>query len=87
MFIVTARIPKKRLLTGAAVLACCAVAVVTALILSAGRPAAASAGLSSVRSNDDRVAQLNSMGWTVLTSPVKTEELLIPEVLDESYND
>jgi len=87
MFIVTARIPKKRLLTGAAVLACCAVAVVTALILSAGRPAAASAGLSAVRSNDDRVAQLNSMGWTVLTSPVKTEELLIPEVLDESYND
>lgn len=87
MFIVTARIPKKRLMAGGMVLACCAVVLVTALLLSAGGVAAVSAEVSGLRKNDDRVAYLNSLGWTVAVEPAKTEELLIPETFDGGYAD
>lgn len=87
MFIVTARIPKKRLMAGGMVLACCAVVLVTALLLSTGGVAAVSAEVSGLRKNDDRVAYLNSLGWTVAVEPVKTEELLIPETFDGGYAD
>ena len=87
MFIITARIPKKRLMAGGLALACCAVVLVAALLIFGGGAVTASAEVSSIRSNDDRVSYLNSLGWTVKTEPVKTEELLIPEAFDESYAD
>lgn len=87
MFIVTARIPKKRLIAGGAVLASCAVILLAALILSGGRAAAASAEVGRIRSSEDRTAYLNSLGWTAEARPVKTEELLVPEEFDESYAD
>lgn len=88
MFIVTARIPKKRLLAGAAVLACCAVILVAALLLSLGDGAVtASAEVDRIRSNDDRTAYLNSLGWQVSSEPVSHEELLIPDTFDSSYDE
>jgi len=88
MFIVTARIPKKKLLVGAATLACCAVVVIAALIVTLGRGAVtASAEISNIRDNDDRIAHLNARGWQVSSEPTLTEELLIPDTFDESYAD
>ena len=56
-------------------------------LLSAGGVAAVSAEVSGLRKNDDRVAYLNSLGWTVAVEPAKTEELLIPETFDGGYAD
>jgi len=86
MFIVTARLPKKKLLAGCAALLCCCVVVVTAVALSAGGSAvAASAEVKGVRDNDDRVSYLSQLGWTVSSQPIATEELLIPDKFDETY--
>ena len=88
MFIVTARIPKKRLLAGAATVLCCVVVIAAALLLTLGRRAVtASAEVSNIRDNDDRVAYLTGLGWQVSADPLLTEELLIPEAFDESYAD
>lgn len=87
MFIVTARLPKKRLLAGCVTLLCCCAVVITAVILSSGGKAvSASAEVKGVRDNDDRVSYLTQLGWIVSPEPVSTEELLIPSQFDESYS-
>lgn len=89
MLIVTAKVPQRKLAFGAALaaLACCC-----ALVLNLGgaaREAAASAvpNPKGVKSNEDRVAYLASYGWEVLEEPLATQELLIPEEMDESYDE
>ncbi len=86
MFIVTARIPKKRLIAGAVTAACCCLVVVAALILTlGGRAVTAAAEVTNIRSNDDRIAYLNDLGWQVSPEAVRTEELMIPDSFDQSY--
>ena len=85
MFIVTARLPKKRLLAGAAALCCCILAVFVLASGLGGRAVAASAEVKHVKTNDDRLAYLNGLGWQVFPQPIATEELLIPEQFDDSY--
>lgn len=86
MLIVTARLPKKKLLAGAATALGCLAVVAAALVLTVGgRAVAASAEVKNIRSNDDRVAYLSGLGWQVSEQPIATEELLIPEEFDESY--
>ena len=88
MFIVTARLPKRRLLAGGAALLCCCVVAAAAVILSAGgRAVTASAEVRGIRDNDDRVAYLTQLGWTVSPEPIATEELLIPDHFDDTYAD
>ena len=88
MFIVTARVPRRKLLAGAITVFCCCVAVAAALVLTLGdRAVTTSAETSNVRSNEDRIAYLNELGWQVSEHPVITEELLIPETFDASYDD
>lgn len=90
MLIVTAKVPRRKLAVGVALaaLACCC-----ALVLNLGggavREAAAPAAPDpkGVRSNADRVEYLRSYGWEVKEEPVATQELLIPEELDESYTE
>lgn len=86
MFILTARVRKGPILAVAA-----AAAVVCGLLLTAaglGTHEAAVAGVVSptgVKTNEDRVAYLESYGWQVSQEPSSVEELLIPESFDESY--
>lgn len=40
-----------------------------------------------IRTNDDRVAYLQSYGWQVVAKPAGVEELLFPEEFDETYSD
>lgn len=92
MLIMTAKLPRRKLAfsVAAAALVCCA-----ALVLNLGGGAfqaasASASGLPSpkgVKSNEDRVAYLEGYGWQVLEEPLATEELLIPEEMDESYDD
>ena len=86
MFIVTARLPKKRVLAGAAAALCCCILAILALASGLGRGAVAvSAEVKNIKSNDDRLAYLNGLGWQVSPQPIATEELLIPEEFDDSY--
>ena len=86
MIIVTARIPKKKLLAGGITALCCCAAVAVALILTlSGRAVTASAEVKHIRTNDDRLAYLSGLGWEVSLQPIATEELLIPGQFDDSY--
>ena len=68
-----------------------AAAVVCGVLLTAaglgGRDTAVSGVVSptGVKSNEDRVAYLESYGWQVSQEPSSVEELIIPESFDESY--
>ena len=91
MLIVTARLPRRKLAFSVAVaaLVCCAA---LALNLGGGawQPVSAASALPSpkgVRTNEDRVAYLEGYGWQVSPDPLATEELLIPEEMDESYDE
>ena len=89
MLIVTAKVPRRKLAFGtvlAALVCCCALA------LNPGggiRQTAANAAPDpkGVRSNADRVEYLSSYGWQVTEEPVSTQELLIPEEMDDSYTE
>ena len=86
MLIITARIPKRRLIAGTAAALFCLMAAIagTAMHLS-GQAAAASAEVKGIRGNDKRVEYLEGLGWQVSEQPIATEELLIPETFDDSY--
>ena len=86
MIIVTARVPKRRLLAGGITALCCCAVVAAALLATlGGRAVTASAEVKHIRTNDDRLAYLGGLGWQVSSQPIATEELLIPEEFDDSY--
>lgn len=90
MFIITAKIPRRKLAAGvaaAALLCCCAVAGTADLSPSRATAAAAVPDPKGVSSNEKRVAYLNALGWEVTGEPIATEELLIPEEMDDSYTE
>ena len=88
MLIITAKVRRGRIAAVAA-----AAAVVCGILVTAGlqggRSAAASAVVSpkGVKTNEDRVAYLESYGWQVASEPIAVEELLIPEEFDQTYED
>lgn len=67
----------------------CAEQLVLAGGLSPGEVDAVSPAPASpkgIKTNEDRVAYLESYGWTVSPEAVSVEELLIPEEFDETYD-
>lgn len=88
MFIFTAKIRKGRILAVATAAAVVCGIFLTGSVLAGGREATASAAVSpkGVKSNEDRIAYLNSYGWTVSEQPISVEELIIPEEFDETYS-
>ncbi len=88
MFIITARLRKEWLIAGAVAL----LAIVCAVVLTLGAFHAQGAQVSGavspkgVRTNEDRIAYLESYGWTVEPEAIAVEELLIPEEFDETYD-
>ena len=88
MLIFTAKIHKGRIAAVAAAAAVVCGILMAAAGLSGGRGAAASAAVSpkGVRTNEDRVAYLESYGWAVSEEPIAVEELIIPEAFDETYS-
>ena len=87
MFILTAKLKRERLIAGAAAVAalCAVVAIAVGVISVRGGMVSASADQKGVKTNEDRVAYLESFGWTVEPEPLAVEELLIPEEFDETY--
>ena len=87
MFILTAKLKRERLIAGVAAVAalCAVVAIAVGVISVRGGTVSASADQKGVKTNEDRVAYLESFGWTVEPEPLAVEELLIPEEFDETY--
>lgn len=75
MFVMTARVHKKKiLLIGAAALAL--IAIVIALFSGGAQPTSAS---GNVTGNDDRLQFLAAFGWEVAVSPVESGQVRVPE--------
>lgn len=82
MVIWTARFSKKaKALLLVVILGLAALAV----YLLAGTGGADPAPEVSLTGNEDRVAYLESLGWTVEPEPVETLQFLLPEQLEEPY--
>ena len=92
MLIVAKKVHPRRILLCAVLLAAAAVCggVWSGLCHGAGETQT-TAGLSTdpkgIRSDEDRVAYLESWGWLVSEEPASVEEILIPEILDGSYQE
>ena len=69
-----------------------ALAVVTLLALMVLVPQYEAAGaegglrLSDIRTNEDRVSLLSSLGYTVEAEPIESEEFTLPETLDRALS-
>lgn len=90
LLIVTAKMPRRRLALGvaaAALLCCCAVALNLGQGLSREVSASAAPSPKGVKTNEDRVEYLSAYGWQVSQEPIATQELLIPEEMDDSYTE
>lgn len=86
MIIFTARLRKGRLLAGAgAVLLLSCVLALAGFLTGRSTAAAALTGDLTAKTNEDRLAFFQSLGWSVSPDPVSVEELLIPDTLDETY--
>lgn len=89
MFIFTAKVNRKKIILGAAavVVLCGVLAAALSALGAGGAAVSTAAGPKGVKSNDDRVAYLESYGWTVVPDPISVEELVIPDEFDETYTD
>ena len=90
MFIWTAKLHRGRLLAGAVALVvlCGAAALVGGALSARGVDAVSTTPASpkGIKTNEDRVAYLESYGWQVSADPIAVEELIIPEQFDETYS-
>lgn len=90
MFIFTAKLRPGRILLGAlaVVLVCGAVILVTGLAGTFGaQEASATANPKGIKTNEDRIAYLESYGWKVNPTAIAVEELLIPSEFDATYDE
>ena len=90
MFIITAKVPKRKTAlcaAAAALLCCCALALNLSPAEFRAAAADAAPDPKGVRTNRDRVEYLQAHGWNVTEEPLASQELLIPDEMDESYDD
>ena len=90
MFILTAKLNKKRLLA----LVILAAVALAALILSLSDRPEASAALGSgqasakgIKTNEDRLAYVQSLGYAVEEQPSRSQEVMIPSEFDQVYQE
>ena len=72
-------------MAAAALLCCCVIALNFGQVWEASASALPSP--KGVKSNQDRVDYLSAYGWQVSEEPLSTQELLIPEEMDDSYTE
>lgn len=80
MFLLTARLTRRKVIFFVLVLGL----IAAALLLLSGRRES-SVKVPQLLSNADRVSYLQSFGWQVAEEPVETLQLLFPEKLEEPY--
>lgn len=87
MVIVSAKVSKKKLLLGIAA-ALCVVLVLSVLVRKSAEPGSTDADsvqTLDAKTNDQRLAFLQSFGWQVQPEPVETQEVRIPEEFNEVF--
>lgn len=87
MVIVSAKVSKKKLLLGIAA-ALCVVLLLSVLVHKSAEPGASQSETVQnleARSNDQRLAFLQSFGWQVQPEPLETQEVRIPEEFNEVF--
>ena len=81
MFILTAKFPKRRIFLAAF----CLLLVIALPIIFSHHAENKDADAVSVKTNDERVAYLQSLGWEVTPDPVETLSVPLPDTLVEPY--
>lgn len=93
MFIVTAKLSRRKLAAGAlAVALLCGVGYTGSVVLRGGGLSAVAMAQKSmerkgIKSNEDRIAYLAEFGWAVEGKAISSEELLFPETFDGVYGE
>ena len=90
MLIVSAKLPRRTLALGGLLTALLVCSLALLPSFSVALPAGSSdTGPSPTgrRTNTQRVEYLSAYGWEVSADPISTEELVIPEEMDERYED
>ena len=90
MFIVTAKLPLRKLALGAlaaAALGCCVMLTAALLPTDHGTQTYAAVSVKGIKNNEDRVEFLSEYGWQVKETPLTVEELIVPKQFDESYDE
>ena len=86
MFIFTAKVNRKKLLTG--IIFILAVIIVAVIVAAASRGASKEASLTSVvKTNEERVEYLKGLGWQVSDEPIDEQVITIPSEFDEVYTE
>ncbi len=87
MFIVTAKVPRRSVVVGMTLAAFLCCSILTLTLPSGATPVSASGNPDpqGVKSAENRLDYLAEWGWQVAEEPLSVEELLIPEILDDSY--
>lgn len=85
MFMITAKLDKRKIIGGALILV--ALAALAVLLLGGGDKAQATANLSAtVKTNAQRVAYLKSLGWEVSGDPIDQQTVTIPRDFSGVYS-
>lgn len=88
MFIVTAKLTKKKLVGAIVAAGLILIGVIILLASAGGRAAGVEAGpVKNIKTNDDRVAYLERLGWDVEAEPLEEEEVLIPGEWDATLKE
>ena len=84
MFVMTARVNKKKIVGLLAAVA--ALIALLIMLLGGGEDTAPTAAPPSMATNDGRVQFLKSFGWEVAASPVESGQVKIPESASEVFD-
>ena len=88
MFVITARLPVKRLpylVATAALVVCCSLSLTLANPSVQSSETVSTLAQTKVKTNEDRIAFLQHYGWTVLEEPISVEDLQLPSVSDQNF--
>lgn len=83
MFVMTAKVNKKKIIMA---LAGAAVLIVMLIMVFGGGEEAAPTAAPALSTNDGRVAFLTSFGWEVASSPTQSGQVKIPEASSEVFD-
>lgn len=83
MFVMTAKVNKKKIIMALAAVAVLIVMLI--MVFGGGSEEAAPTAAPSLSTNDGRVAFLKSFGWEVASSPTQSGQVKIPESTTEVF--
>lgn len=87
MFMLTAKLDKRKVIGGALVLVALVAGAILIFGIGGGDSETAAKLGATVRSNDQRVEYLSSLGWSVDPQPVEEQTVTIPKDFSEVYED